>query len=244
MAIGFNAGATNDSAIALGAEAISLGQNSIALGASAEATTSNSIAIGEYASVSAPNSIAIGTLATVSSYQNSVAIGTGAQPDGAYQVMLGAPTISTKVQNRLDIGTDLTVGGNVTITGVITNPSIIGLTTFTNADIAFTRKSISSLANGVNAAVPVGTNEFIEVSGPTGSFSIDGIANGRDGKLITIVNQTGFQMTIANESGSDPTAANRIRTLGAASGIVLTNSAVTLQYNGNNSRWLVISHNP
>lgn len=141
------------------------------------------------------------------------------------------------------VTSNLVVGGNASIAGLQTNGTFTGSTTLTNADIAFVRKAVSSLANGGNAAVPVGANVFIEVSGPTASFSIDGIANGRDGKFITVLNQTGYQMTVNNESGTDPTAANRIRTL-TGSNIVLTNAAVNLIYNANVSRWIVISHNP
>lgn len=127
----------------------------------------------------------------------------------------------------------------------ITNATLLGMISMpANSDIVFARKSISSLANGNNAAIPIGTNVFIEVSGPSGSFAINGIANGRDGKVIFILNQSGFQMTIANESGTDPTAANRIRTLGAATDLVLTNALVQLIYSGNNSRWIVMGHNP
>lgn len=132
------------------------------------------------------------------------------------------------------------------LVGVVANNfTAIGTNNFpSGSDIAFTRFPITSLANGNNAGLSVGTNELIEVSGPSASFTINGIANGRNGKLITIWNQTGFQMTIANESGTDPTAANRIRTLGSAADLVLTNSSVTLQYSAAASRWMVNAHNP
>jgi hypothetical protein len=149
------------------------------------------------------------------------------------------------VTSNSTVGGNLTVTGNASISGVTTNQTWTGTNTFSvGADIAFIRKAVSSLANGNNAAVPIGTNEFIEVSGPSGSFTINGIASGRDGKLITVLNQTGFQMTIANESGTDPTAANRIRTLGPGTDLIFTNAAVSFQYNANVSRWIVISHNP
>lgn len=113
-----------------------------------------------------------------------------------------------------------------------------------NSDIAFTRNAVASLANGNNAAVPVGTNVFIEVSGPTGAFTINGInaANAqRDGKIIYIVNQTGQNMTIAHQSGTDPTAANRIITMTGADRTTTGNGAATLIYSASASRWLLIS---
>ena len=167
---------------------------------------------------------------------------------GNIQVIItttGMVTTNLTVKSNLTVNANVVISGNASITGLTTNQSWKGTNNFTaDSDIAFVRKSVSSLANGANAAIPIGTNVFVEVSGPSGSFSIDGIANGRDGKLIYLVNQTGFQMTINNESGTDPTAANRIRTLGSAGNTVLTNAAVTLIYSGAVSRWLVISHNP
>jgi len=116
-----------------------------------------------------------------------------------------------------------------------------------NSDISFARYPITSLANGNNAAVPVGTNVFIEVSGPSASFTINGIAAAnaqRDGKIIYIVNQTGQDMTIAHQSGTDPTAANRIITMTGADRATTGNGAATLIYSGAASRWLLISFDP
>lgn len=116
-----------------------------------------------------------------------------------------------------------------------------------NADIAFARYAVTSLANGNNAAVPVGTNVFIEVSGPSGAFTINGIAAAnaqRDGKIIYIVNQTGQDMTIAHQSGTDPTAANRIITMTGSDRATTGNGAATLIYSGAASRWLLISFDP
>lgn len=115
------------------------------------------------------------------------------------------------------------------------------------ADLAFTRFAVTALANGNNAAVPVGTNVFIEVSGPTGAFTINGInaVNAqRDGKIIYIVNQTGQNMTIAHQSGTDPTAANRIITMTGADRATTGNGTATLIYSASASRWLLIGFDP
>lgn len=268
---GFHALANGDSSLAIGATATAIGNNTIAIGNSlsggfgsitvgvgANTTSDNSTAVGGSATATGTNSTALGanTISTATAstaigeaadaeFNNSTAIGTGSTTTQTNQIMLGAPGISTVVQNHLTVQANEVVAGNFNAAGLTTNQTWTGTNTFGNgADIAFTRKAVSSLAIGNNAAVPIGTNEFIEVSGPSGSFAINGIASGRDGKLITVLNQTGFQMTIANESGTDPTAANRIRTLGAAADLVLTNAAVTLQYNASVTRWIVISHNP
>lgn len=244
IAIGDDAFATADASMAVGSHATSTGASGAAFGAGALASGGRSTAIGTFANATATNSTALGYQASAT-FPNSTAIGVNASNTTSNQTMIGSSGVSTVIQNNLTVQTNLEVNGNVTLHGLTTNQTWIGTNNYgADADIAFVRKAVSTLANGGNAAVPVGTNVFFEVSGPSGSFSIDGIANGRDGKLVYLLNQTGFQMTIKNESGTDPTAANRIRTLGSATDLVLTNAAVTLIYNGSVSRWMVISHNP
>ncbi|HXU78123.1 MAG TPA: hypothetical protein VN794_16240 [Methylomirabilota bacterium] len=109
------------------------------------------------------------------------------------------------------------------------------------SDVAFGRFSLSSLATGVNAAIPVGTNVFVEVSGPGAAFTINGIAGGRDGKFLIILNQTTFNMTIAHDSGTDPTPANRIYTMTGADRATTGNGAAMFIYSGAASRWILIS---
>lgn len=109
------------------------------------------------------------------------------------------------------------------------------------SDAAFGRFSLSSLATGVNAAIPVGTNVFVEVSGPGAAFTINGIAGGRDGKFLIILNQTTFNMTIAHDSGTDPTPANRIYTMTGADRATTGNGAAMFIYSGAASRWILIS---
>ena len=269
IALGFAAEADNFGAISIGGLTLANTPGAIALGLSAQATATNSTALGAQAAAQGLSSSAIGFQASAtadysttlgfgasSTYTNSTAVGALSATTADNQVMLGAPGISAVVQNNLTVQTNLTVGGNATIggnasitgnfsiAGTQSNAFVTGSVTLSNADLAFPRKAITSLANGNNAAVPIGTNAFIEVSGPSGSFTINGMSNGRDGKEITILNQTGFQMTIANESGTDPTAENRIRTLGAAADLIFTNAACTFIYNANVSRWILIAHNP
>lgn len=112
------------------------------------------------------------------------------------------------------------------------------------ADIAFGRYANSSLANGNNAGVVVGTNVFVDLSGPSAAFVINGIAGGRDGKEIRLENLTGQNLTIAHDSGVEPTAANRIYTMTGADQATTGNGFVVLIYNATVSRWIVESFNP
>jgi hypothetical protein len=128
--------------------------------------------------------------------------------------------------------TNLTVSAGSTFTG-----------TNSFSDLSFRRFANTTLATGNNAGVLVGTNTFVEVSGPSAAFTINGL-NGspnRDGHLVIILNQTGYNMTIAHDSGVEPTSANRIYTMTGADRATTANGAATLIYNANSSRWILIA---
>jgi hypothetical protein len=134
-------------------------------------------------------------------------------------------------------------GGVITGAGLTnattTNTTFAGNNTWTG-DLRFTRANHTSLANGANAAVDFGTKVFVKIkAGPTGIFTIHGIANGADGKRYILYNATGQNMTIANDSGGDPTPANRIFTNTGADIVTTANGAVEVIYDSEDSRWVV-----
>ena len=226
-AVGYSASAQGISSSAIGTGSGAMGNSGTAIGALSYAGTANySTALGAEASVG-------------DTHANSTAVGYGATTTAANQIMLGSAGISAVVNNYLS------VLGGLTVANGATNLLQTGTNTVAG-DLAFPRYAISTLANGVNAAVPIGTNIFVEVSGPTASFSIDGI-NGqpnRDGKIAIIVQQTGQAMTINNQSGSEPTAANRIICLtGSNKAIAGPSSAAIFIYSAAASRWICLSYN-
>lgn len=227
-ALGNNAVSFGSASSAIGKSASAMGDNSVALGAlsSTSITATNSIAIGFNAQTSTNNNIAIGS-SSVASHTNSIAIGNSAATTAANQMMLGSALVSlVQTFGRLQAAS-------------ITNSTLTG-TNVVTGDVSYSRLNVTSLANGNNAAVPLGTNVYFKVSGPSAAFTINGIANGRDGKSIIIQNSTGYAMTLAHDSGVDPTAANRIYT-GSGADIVLTNNPtiVTLIYDSAVSRWIL-----
>lgn len=235
-AVGYGAIAYADQSIAVGtaAEALPNAADSVVIGVSAQALTnaSGSLAIGRNAIAWKPNSSAIGNAANAI-YTNSTAIGYSANSTASNQVRLG--TASDHVS----------IAGGLKVDGVITNAVFGNTNSFpAGSDISFGRYSLSSLANGNNAGIVVGTNVFIQVSGPSAAFAINGIDGGRDGKLIVILNYTGFDMSIAHDSGVDATAANRIYNLTGADRTTTGNGAATLIYSGSASRWILISFDP
>jgi hypothetical protein len=141
---------------------------------------------------------------------------------------------STGVGNDIVInGADiLDIQDNTTFAGTV---SITGVTDFTSS-VAL-RKGIDVSATTLN------DQNFGEVSSVrlTGSSTqtLTGIANGRDGELLTIINAGTTSATISNESGSS-SANNRILTGTGASISVAVNSSISLIYDSSASRWRVI----
>ena len=92
--------------------------------------------------------------------------------------------------------------------------------------------------NGANNNIDVGDNLYVRISGPTGAFSISGIAAGINGKRVVLYNSTAFDMTITNDATS--TAANRILTLTGADVTLTGVSVATFVYNLTDTRWIMV----
>lgn len=238
-AVGGGATASGNGSVSMGnSSSASAGQSS-AVGNGANASKIGASAFGNNATASGTNSTALGVGSTTAGFTNSTAVGYFATVTAANQIMLGSAGVSSVVNNYLS------VLGGATFAQGITNVFHNGTNYFpAGSDVSFGRFAISSLANGNNAGVIVGTNVFCDLSGPSGAFTINGI-NGspnRDGKLIMLQNNTGFTLTLANDSGTDPVAGNRIYT-GYNADTSYTNKpgVITLIYNANLSRWVIVA---
>jgi hypothetical protein len=106
-------------------------------------------------------------------------------------------------------------------------------------DIA-TRMASMSLVNGVNNDVISSSDRrsIYRVVSPTAAFSITGMDGGVDGRTVTLINTTAFEMTVANESPLS-TSANRILTSNGVDIIIPAKGAVTLKYSPSELRWFV-----
>ena len=235
--IGSSAVASGDGSTAFGQDAYAAAGLASAVGNSASATAQAGSAFGWGAFASGTNASAIGA-STVAGYNNSTAIGYGAATTEANQTVIGSGTVKVKISG------DGSVGGNFYVTGNMTNIQAVGTNSF--SDVSFRRYSNASLVNGANAAVLVGTNTFVQVSGPSSAFTINGL-NGspnRDGHLVVILNKTGQNMTVAHDSGIEPTAANRIISMTGADRVTTGNGAAVLIYSASESRWQLIHLDP
>lgn len=104
---------------------------------------------------------------------------------------------------------------------------------------------VSSLANGANAGVNFGDYTLVKLTvGPTGAFSIAGIAGGVSGRILIIHNATSQNLTWSHESGVEPTAANRITTLTGADVATTGAGAAILYYDTASTRWILLVSTP
>jgi parallel beta-helix repeat protein len=95
-----------------------------------------------------------------------------------------------------------------------------------------------TLANtNANTALPSNPGALV-VSGPTGNYTISGIAGGHNGQLITVFNYTSYTMQLLNNDGGS-SAGNRFL-IGGGSRTLASFGAVQLMYSSQASAWTVI----
>lgn len=100
--------------------------------------------------------------------------------------------------------------------------------------------NLSNFTNGANEnyALPLDGSSWI-VSGPTSTWSIGGITNGWPGRMLYLINQSGYAMTLTAEDTSS-TATNRLRMDNGTNVVINPNGAAQLMYVSN--RWQLIGH--
>jgi hypothetical protein len=110
-----------------------------------------------------------------------------------------------------------------------------------NGDVVF-RTSTIVVADGITLALDVNTTKFsyYRMEGPIANFTLAGIAAGADGRLLTLFNRTGFIMQLNNEDVT-AAAADRIVTGTNAAITIPDKGMVSLQFDGNEGRWIVKS---
>jgi len=144
-----------------------------------------------------------------------------------------APTIDTASAGTLSIGTT-----NATAITLAKNTTVTANLTVSNAgNVAFQRGSDFS-TTGSSDDVNFGTGVLFRLTGASAQ-TITGIANGVDGRVITLVNAASQAANINNEAAGS-SASNRIIT-GTGSNISLpAGSSVSLVYDSGASRWRVV----
>jgi hypothetical protein len=208
------------------------------LGAFTTASGFRSTAIGD-------STTAAGFISTSTGY-HTIANGYASLVTGTYNDAIVSP------ETTLGPSTPLFIVGNGSSVGR-SNAMVVrrdGVGIFANSpntkldikgDFAFRQNEIS-LTDFFNINNNVETDGFsaIRIVGPTANFSITGFRAGVDGKILTIINLTGFNMTISNLSTLS-NADNRINTLNGADLVTTGNGSITLQYSTADQRWIVIA---
>lgn len=116
-----------------------------------------------------------------------------------------------------------------------------------NGDLAYGRFSNTSMINGNNAGILIGTNVIVELSGATTIAQYAGFVASRDGdtRMIRMDGAITNIIVDANDGvwSPDGTSANRIVT-GTGSALILTNkpSWAEVTYRAASSRWEVQRH--
>ncbi len=196
-----------------------------------------------------------GALDSGSITSNFGAINTGADNITTTGTLQGTTSVLTQSLDRtsagaLNIGastaTSIVLGQNTSLTGAATFTSGTGTVLLQgNTDIAATvslatkRGTTYTTAGSANdVALNVASLYVLDTSGA--AQTITGIAAGRDGQYLTLVNgDAALAVTLSNNSGSSA-AANRITT-GTGSDILLAAGAsITLVYDTNASLWRVV----
>lgn len=95
-----------------------------------------------------------------------------------------------------------------------------------------------SVGNGANhnVALPANAGTLL-VSGPTAVFNLTGLTGGTEGRTLTLINKTAYDMTLTDDSSSS-TAANRFRFATPAADVtVAPYGTIRLTYSSTDSRW-------
>ncbi len=161
---------------------------------------------------------------------------------GAYVQQLetgGVETSTLSVQSSGSIGGNLSVQGGLTVLDSSQFNGNIGIggQLDVTGSTAFKRGTDFS-TTGSSDNVNFGDVSLIRLTGASAQ-TITGIAGGRDGKILTMMNAASQDATLANNSGSS-SAANRIVTGTGSDMTLAAGSSVTLIYDSGASLWRII----
>lgn len=112
-----------------------------------------------------------------------------------------------------------------------------------NGDLVL-RTGTLTAANGNNAALNVNSSKFssYRITGPAAAFTIAGITQGVDGRIISLLNTSGYVATVKNQ---DATAANGNRIItGTGADVNIPNKGMLmLKYDIIESAWVLMNKN-
>lgn len=109
-----------------------------------------------------------------------------------------------------------------------------------NGDVAV-RNSNSLLTGALLTDVSTASISNLTFNSEAANFSVAGFANGFDGKVLHVYNNTGHSMTIKNQDATDESghAANEINTLSGGDVTLSGNGSVNFNYDAASSMWIM-----
>jgi hypothetical protein len=229
----------------LGVSSTSSGISSMALGTGATATNDDALAIGPTSLVLRDGGIAIGREAQAENH--AIAIGITAMATNAFATAIGDASYTTADYQVKLGGDDQHVVLGMEMRGArLTNSTFRG-TNVLNGRLDYTSRADSTLVNGANASIVLGTNVFVRLSGPTTVAGLSGFTSEQDGSFHIVQISGAITNVIVNEANStdiatDGVPGNRIVT-GTGANIYLTNhpSVFAVIYDATAARWKVLS---
>jgi hypothetical protein len=110
-------------------------------------------------------------------------------------------------------------------------------------DVIF-RSADLVVADGTTLALDVNNNRFsfYRIAGPTADFTIAGLMQGVEGRLVTLFNRSGFTMQL-NHLDATASANNQIITGANADITIADRGIVNLLFDGAEQKWVVLSNN-
>lgn len=134
----------------------------------------------------------------------------------------GTVSIGTSNTSGITLGADTNVTADLTLSG--------------SSNLAFNKGSDYSTISGND--VNFGAGSVFRLTGAS-SQTITGIANGVDGRMITLINASSFNATLADLDGASASA-NQISTGTGADLVLSVGGAITLIYDSGASKWRVV----
>jgi hypothetical protein len=256
-----NSPGTGADSQAVGASSVASGQYAVAYGAFSSANDDNTVAIGSGSLADFAESVAVGYNSLAQGHR-TVSLGAGSEADGTNSTAIGYASVATHnystaigysatttTTNQVRLGTaaeTVSVPGILSVESGISNSVTTGTNKF-NARLDFTSRAVSSLVNGANSGIVLGSNVFVKLSGGSTVCALSGFQAAQDGTFHILHITGGITNVIVNEVNStdyatDATAANRIVT-GTGTNFYSTNSPLVLPviYDAAASRWKIVS---
>ncbi|MBL7765061.1 MAG: collagen-like protein [Chitinophagaceae bacterium] len=106
-------------------------------------------------------------------------------------------------------------------------------------DLALRTAALTLVDGANNVVTPASANSYYRITGPVNDFSLSGLSNPSDGRIVTLYNATGQTMTLQNMV---PAAGTNGFMTGTSDLDIDANGSATFQYNTTDNLWILVSN--